>query len=355
MGTFLFSIAVIAYNNYNYIFETLDSILQQDYPRIELLVSNDASLDFNADEVKRYIEKNKRFNVESFDVWQQPENLGTVKNAEFCRKHAHGQAFYLIAADDVLADPTVVSRFAGEMNKQSEFVGVFSGHVKMCDENLENPRYNWTSGAEVKIIREGDSKRIFSKLSNRTLIPTTGTCYRMSLLERLNGYDTDYCLIEDAPLYLKLARIGAGFCWIDDFVAAKHRDGGTCHSEIDYKKTSYQKYTKDRMRIFKKEVFPYAARVLSIDMEPMLQLWYTSRARYEKSHSDTLLHRILIRLKNTTPFIVALGIFGFSDKGCSVKAKGIAYAKIMKRWLKSIPKRYIGDLKKLVKGTACQG
>ena len=54
MNNPLFSFAIGSYNNYEYIFEAIDSVLNQTYPAIELIVSNDGSPDFKLDEVKKY-------------------------------------------------------------------------------------------------------------------------------------------------------------------------------------------------------------------------------------------------------------------------------------------------------------
>ena len=42
----LISVVVITYREFSYIYETIDSILQQDYPNIEIVITDDASLDF---------------------------------------------------------------------------------------------------------------------------------------------------------------------------------------------------------------------------------------------------------------------------------------------------------------------
>ena len=52
----LFSFVITSYNNYKYIREAVDSVLMQDYPCIQLIFSNDGSVDFNAEELSGYVE-----------------------------------------------------------------------------------------------------------------------------------------------------------------------------------------------------------------------------------------------------------------------------------------------------------
>ena len=64
----VFSFAIVSYNNYRYIFEAVDSVLQQTYPAIELLVANDGSSDFNQEELSAYIDAHKRENLVRVDI-----------------------------------------------------------------------------------------------------------------------------------------------------------------------------------------------------------------------------------------------------------------------------------------------
>ena len=59
----LWSVLVFCYQNQNKLFGMLDSIFRQDYPRIQLIVSDDGSRDFDAEAVRSYIEENRGGNI----------------------------------------------------------------------------------------------------------------------------------------------------------------------------------------------------------------------------------------------------------------------------------------------------
>ena len=295
----IFSVAVISYFGSKYYYETIDSILRQDYPYIDLILSDDASDDFCKDEVEQYVEEHKGGNIISVQVFHQEKNLGTVAHAEFCRKRASGQLFYLMGAGDILEETGVFSRVVRESQKAPQDINVFCGIVLICDTELK-ARCVWTDVSDVRLIKSGDQKKIFSRLSNKTIIPTTGVFYRMSLLESYGGYDTSYKLIEDTPLYLKAARRNAGFQWVDDIVIARHRDGGVCYSGDNYSSPVFQRFTEDRIRIFQQEVFPYLDRIYPEDISLMLKLWHSSKERYIKSHSAKGLKRVPLRIRLLT-------------------------------------------------------
>ena len=56
----LVSVGVLVYKNFHYIKDVINSILEQDYPNIELIISDDGSPDFCAKEIENYIYGHKR-------------------------------------------------------------------------------------------------------------------------------------------------------------------------------------------------------------------------------------------------------------------------------------------------------
>ena len=67
----LVSAVVFAYRNLDEFEYTVQSILGQDYPEIELLISDDGSPDFaqHKAQIVNYIEQNKKDNLKSYEVY----------------------------------------------------------------------------------------------------------------------------------------------------------------------------------------------------------------------------------------------------------------------------------------------
>ena len=61
----LISISILTYRNYRYLYEALESVFSQDYSNIELIVSDDGSDNFPEDEIRTYIQKNKKNNIKN--------------------------------------------------------------------------------------------------------------------------------------------------------------------------------------------------------------------------------------------------------------------------------------------------
>lgn len=91
----LISIAMATYNGGKYIEEQLDSIYNQTYPNLEVVVCDDGSTDNTPEILNRYVqEKGLRF-------YPNPERLGYIKNFERAMGLCEGEFIALSDQDDV--------------------------------------------------------------------------------------------------------------------------------------------------------------------------------------------------------------------------------------------------------------
>ena len=91
----LVSIGMPVYNGERYIQEAIDSLLAQDYPNFELVISDNASTDETPAICRKYAERDHRIKLHC-----QPQNVGAVKNFETVLNIAQGKYFMWAAADD---------------------------------------------------------------------------------------------------------------------------------------------------------------------------------------------------------------------------------------------------------------
>jgi glycosyltransferase involved in cell wall biosynthesis len=93
----LVSVGIPVFNGERYVGEALDSVLAQDYPHLEVLVSDNASTDGTEAILRRYARIDPRIRY-----WRNPENVGVVKNFGRALAEARGRYFTWLAADDLL-------------------------------------------------------------------------------------------------------------------------------------------------------------------------------------------------------------------------------------------------------------
>lgn len=114
----LVSVIIPAYNHEKYVQETINSIINQTYKNIELIIIDDGSKDNTWQKITEMEEQCKqRFtNV----VFKTQENKGTCITLNRLIEAAKGEYIYLIASDD-LAKPNAISRLIDFLSKNPDF------------------------------------------------------------------------------------------------------------------------------------------------------------------------------------------------------------------------------------------
>ena len=121
-------ILMATYNGEKYLKEQIESILNQSYENINLIISDDCSNDNTKKILQEYEKKDKRIKV-----YYQKENLGYIKNFEFLSKKIENEIYMLSDQDDVWLPQKVEKSY--ELLKKENADLVF-GDLEVVDENL---------------------------------------------------------------------------------------------------------------------------------------------------------------------------------------------------------------------------
>jgi glycosyltransferase involved in cell wall biosynthesis len=190
MSVPLFSVAVVTYNQEQYIEQTLNSILEQkhDYP-YEIVVGEDCS----TDNTRQILLKYKKRYPDIIILLLNERNLGLVENYFNVMRHCSGKYILQCAGDDYWL-PGKVALQIDFMEKNPEY-GMSYGKVKNFLQNQE--KY-------VKIYT-GDKHHSFLELIYGNTIPALSVCMKRDLLERyvleINPLSKNW-LMEDYPIWL---------------------------------------------------------------------------------------------------------------------------------------------------------
>lgn len=122
-------ILVATYNGEKYLRDQLDSILNQTYKNIRVVISDDCSKDSTGDILKEYEQKDCRIKL-----YIQNKNLGVVKNIEFLLKQVENNYYMLSDQDDVWLNEKVEKSL--EKLKQEKADLVF-GDLEVVNQKLE--------------------------------------------------------------------------------------------------------------------------------------------------------------------------------------------------------------------------
>jgi glycosyltransferase involved in cell wall biosynthesis len=96
MNTKLVSIALCAYNGKKFLEQQIDSILNQSYKNIELIIVDDNSTDNTIDIINRYIKYDNRIRL-----YKNSKNIGFIKNFEKAISLCTGEYICLCDQDDI--------------------------------------------------------------------------------------------------------------------------------------------------------------------------------------------------------------------------------------------------------------
>ncbi|QMU56104.1 MAG: glycosyltransferase [Candidatus Mycalebacterium zealandia] len=105
----LVSILVLSYNRKSWLRESLDSILAQDYPNIEIIVCDDASTDGSQDVLREYKEKNSDIN---FVLSLSSQNEGITANLNKGLSFYQGKYVVTFSDDDIMLPEKITRQVA---------------------------------------------------------------------------------------------------------------------------------------------------------------------------------------------------------------------------------------------------
>lgn len=117
------------YNGEKYLKEQLDSILNQTYKDIRVIISDDCSKDSTSQILKQYKEKDERV-----EVYLQEKNLGVVKNIEFLLKKVENPLYMLADQDDVWL-PNKIEKSVEKLKEEK--ADLVFGDLEVVNEKLE--------------------------------------------------------------------------------------------------------------------------------------------------------------------------------------------------------------------------
>ena len=183
----LVSIVTPTYNQADYLAETIESVLAQDYPNIEYLVLDDGSTDATSDVLKAYGDRVR---------WERHENMGQARTVNKGWASSRGEVIGYINSDDVLL-PGAVSCLVAALQSSDEAV------VAYCDFDLidASSRYLRTVYAE--------DFNLYRLAVDLICQPGPGALFRRSAFDRSGGWRTHLQQVPDFDLWLRIANYGS--------------------------------------------------------------------------------------------------------------------------------------------------
>ena len=211
----LVSIVVITYNSENYVLETLESAKAQTYQNIELIITDDCSIDDTVSICKKWLLENKEHFVHSKLITIK-ENTGIPANCNRGVKASKGEWIKLIAGDDMLLSNCIELNL-NFISKNRSSLLIHSRAQKYDYEFKEINKLPIEQHFKYRINKKGinslDQLKILLRINN---INAATTFISRDIFDKIGYFDEKYRLWEDRPMWLKLTKYGVTLKYLNE-------------------------------------------------------------------------------------------------------------------------------------------
>jgi glycosyltransferase involved in cell wall biosynthesis len=209
--------------------EALNSVINQTYPNIELLIADDCSTDNSVEIIQNWLQHHPKVH---FSV--NEKNLGNTKTFNQLAKKAKGDYIIDLAADDVLLPNCVEKQVSTFRNSNFSNLGIVYGNLIEIDENGSSLRNYYT---EKDHPESGDIYKMV--IGRTTKICSVSSMVKISVFEKLGYYD-EKLAYEDLDLWIRASR-EFDFEYINDVLAYKRETPNSLSSHFLIKNNSRTK------------------------------------------------------------------------------------------------------------------
>jgi glycosyltransferase involved in cell wall biosynthesis len=200
----LVSIGIPYYNAERYIIQTLESVKQQTYKNLELILVNDCSTDNCQLLVEQWL-KNNKVHFTNVIHTVNIENRGVAYSSKLLQRASSGIYFSKLDADDLIL-PSKIFDQVNFLEVNPETALVYSNTLLINDvgqllaeDYFTRQKFSTVSGST------GPGGYVFDKLLLEDFIPTSSVLLRKEALEEVGGYDENL-YIEDWDMWLRIAK-----------------------------------------------------------------------------------------------------------------------------------------------------
>lgn len=264
----LVSIICLAFNHEKFVLETLNSVVEQNYQPIELIIVDDCSTDITKLVINNWLLTHPEVQFIVNEV-----NRGNTKSFNNALKFAKGEYIIDLAADDLIVPNGIELQINAFQNSKYQNLGVVYGNAEIINEDGSFNSYYFPVDADGKVISKRVTGNIYSSvLSTGDSICSVSALFKKSVFDFLEGYDEtlDY---EDLDSWIRASR-EYEFDFIDEVLVKKRTVTNSLGSNF-YKK-------KHRINV---STYKILKKALKLNRSKIEDLALQKRVHHEIIHS----------------------------------------------------------------------
>jgi glycosyltransferase involved in cell wall biosynthesis len=250
----LVSVVVLTYCRQERLFQTLSTVLEQDYPNMELLISDDAGGEQNPEAISDWLNRKAAGRFVRTVVRSNERNLGTVRHANLAAGLCEGEYLHFLPCGDGFCRPDALSSHVRFAERFSSLVTTSQAIVS--NESFEREYYLFPSDRRAKLFSRKPGK-LFRILCRNNIICAVATLFRREFFLQ-GGFDPAYRFLEDWPTWLRLTREGETIPCLNEVTAFYALSGISSEGGNAY---SSPRLSEDMRLCHEKEIFPFIQRI----------------------------------------------------------------------------------------------
>lgn len=188
------------YNGEIYIEETIKSILEQEYQKIELIIINDGSKDSSEKKINKIMQKSN-FNIKY--IFQ--ENQGLMKTLNNALLNIDTEYVMILGQDDLI-DKTHVCILLKEFKKNNNIGMVFSDAKYITNNKKTDIKVR---GKKIPKQLGVNIQKDYLKLSSWNFIVSTGIIIKTEVIKKAKGFEVEYANKGEWLTWLKISNISS--------------------------------------------------------------------------------------------------------------------------------------------------
>jgi glycosyltransferase involved in cell wall biosynthesis len=264
----LVTIICLSYNHEKFVLETLNSVVNQNYSPIELIIVDDCSSDATKSIIEEWL-----ISHPNIDFIVNEVNLGNTKSFNNALKMAKGDYIIDLAADDLLMPNGILMQMEAFQNSAYKNLGIVYGNAEIINENGSFNSFYFPVDANGNVITKRKTGDIYaSVLSTGDSICSVSTLIKKDVFDFLGGYD-ETLAYEDLDSWIRASRVYE-FDFIDAILIKKRIVSNSLGTDF-FKKNN--KINDSTYKILRK--------ALKLNRSKIEDLALQKRVNYEIIHS----------------------------------------------------------------------
>ncbi|WP_109831610.1 glycosyltransferase [Reichenbachiella versicolor] len=191
----LVSIICLCYNQAQFVQRTLESVFNQEYSNLQVIVVDDCSSDNSQEIIKKVLQDKSDIPFLALN-----QNVGNTKAFNKGLELAKGKYVIDLACDDILYSDKISKQVAFFEN-QSNQVGLIYSDVRFVDESINELGWHF-QGQSFRLPYSGE---VYEKVIDTFFIPPQSVMIKREVFEELGGYDESLAY-EDFDLWVRASR-----------------------------------------------------------------------------------------------------------------------------------------------------